>query len=193
MMVNGARVSAMEVLRWPGVLQQDLPEWDEASEGAILDGLDRAITELKTMRGREGEELERNVLTRLDQLAGHVSPVRDRRQVVLVEQQQRLTARVAELGFDLEPQRVAQEIALMAQRFDIEEELDRLLGHIGAVRDTFAKNDGPAGRALDFLMQELNREVNTLAAKAHDLEITRAVVEMKGLIEQMREQVQNIE
>jgi uncharacterized protein (TIGR00255 family) len=193
MMVNGARVSAMEVLRWPGVLQQDQPGWDEVAEAAILHGLDMAIGELQAMRGREGEELERNILARLDQLEGLVAPVRGRRSSVLAEQQQRLTARVAELGFDLEPQRLAQEIAMMAQRLDVEEELDRLQGHIAAVRDTFSRSNGVVGRGLDFLMQELNREVNTLGAKSHDLEVTRAVLEMKGLIEQMREQVQNVE
>lgn len=193
MMVNGARVSALEVLRWPGVLQQDPQEWDAEAIASIVAGLDASIVELRAIRHREGDELQRAIDVRLEQIANLIPDLRRRRHEIIAAQQQRLSARIAELGVDLEPQRLAQEIALLAQRLDIEEELDRLQGHIGAVHDALASAETAAGRRLDFLMQELNREANTLGAKSHDLATTQIVVEIKNLIEQMREQVQNIE
>lgn len=192
MMVNGARVSAMEILRWPGVMQRDLPEPDEAILAALLAGLDGAIDGLQIMRRGEGAHLRHSVLSRLEQVAEQLPALRARRKSILAEQKDRLQVRVAELGVNLEPQRLAQEIALLAQRLDIEEELDRLSGHVAAVRDGL-ETEEPVGRRLDFLMQEFNREANTIGSKSNDLETVQCVVEIKVLIEQMREQIQNIE
>lgn len=192
MMVNGARVSAMEILRWPGVMQRDLPEPDEAILAALLAGLDGAIDGLQIMRREEGAHLRHSVLSRLEQVAEQLPALRARRKSILAEQNDRLQVRVAELGVNLEPQRLAQEIALLAQRLDIEEELDRLSGHVAAVRDGL-ETEEPVGRRLDFLMQEFNREANTIGSKSNDLETVQCVVEIKVLIEQMREQIQNIE
>jgi uncharacterized protein (TIGR00255 family) len=121
-----------------------------------------------------------------------VSEVRSRRSAVLSEQREKLLSRVAELDLNLDPQRLEQEVALLSQRLDVAEELDRLDGHMAAMHEILAREE-PVGRRLDFLMQEFNREANTLSSKSHDLATTRAAMEMKILTEQMREQIQNIE
>ncbi len=192
MMVNGARVSALDILTWPGIIQRDAPVEVESLRAAVLQGLEAAIADLRAMREAEGDVLHRALETRLDAFKGLVDQLRGRRVAILEEQRQRLRARVAELDLSLDPQRLEQEIALLAQRLDVDEELDRLDGHIAATREILAREE-PVGRRLDFLMQEFNREANTLGSKSHDLETTRVAMEMKVLTEQMREQVQNVE
>ena len=125
-------------------------------------------------------------------LEGLVSSVRERLPEVQVRVRTRLDERLAELGSSVDPERIEQELALLLQRLDVDEELERLTGHIAEVRRVIAGTE-PAGRRLDFLMQELNREANTLSSKSQDLETTRTAVDMKVIIEQMREQVQNAE
>ncbi|ADC72965.1 domain of unknown function DUF1732 [Thioalkalivibrio sp. K90mix] len=191
MMKHDASVSPLDILAWPGVLEGAKIDTDRLA-GPILAELDSAIDALVAMREAEGQELVNGLRDRLEALAEHVVLIRERREPMLVEQRERTLSRINELDLSLDPKRLEQEVALLAQRLDIAEELDRIDGHVKAVREILGK-DGPSGRRLDFLMQEFNRETNTLASKSHDLEITRATVEMKVLIEQMREQVQNLE
>ena len=192
LMVNGARVSALDILTWPGIIQRDAALDAEVLRVAVLEALDGAIADLRAMRGAEGEALRQTLETRLDAYNGLIRQLRERRTAILEEQRERLRARIAELDLTLDPQRLEQEVALLAQRLDVDEELDRLDGHVAAMREILDR-DEPVGRRLDFLMQEFNREANTLGSKSHDLETTRVAMEMKVLTEQMREQVQNIE
>ncbi|WP_019625364.1 YicC/YloC family endoribonuclease [Thioalkalivibrio sp. ALJT] len=191
MLPQSAPVSPLEVLRWPGILQGH-EDVSEALAEPLLAGFDAALDALVAMRAAEGAALADGMRTRLDALLEHCRAIQARRQPMLDEQRRRILARIHELDLNLDSRRLEQEVALLAQRMDIAEELDRIEGHVAAVRDTLDGN-GPAGRRLDFLMQEFNREANTIASKSHDLEITRATVEMKVLIEQLREQVQNLE
>ena len=192
MMVNGARVSALDILTWPGIVQRDTPLDVEPLRTSVLQGLKAAIADLSAMREAEGDGLRRALESRLDLFEGLLQELRGRRAAIVEEQRERLRARVAELDLTLDPQRLEQEIALLAQRLDVDEELDRLDGHVAAMREILGRNE-PVGRRLDFLMQEFNREANTIGSKSHDLETTRVAMEMKVLTEQMREQVQNIE
>lgn len=192
MMVNGARVSALDILTWPGIVQRAAPFEVEPLRAAVLQGLEAAIADLSAMRETEGDVLRRALETRLDAFTGLLEQLRGRRAAILEEQRERLRARVAELDLTLDPERLEQEIALLAQRLDVDEELDRLDGHVSAMREILGREE-PVGRRLDFLMQEFNREANTIGSKSHDLETTRVAMEMKVLTEQMREQVQNIE
>jgi uncharacterized protein (TIGR00255 family) len=192
MMVNGARVSALDILTWPGVIQRDALLEADALHAAVLQGLEGAIADLKAMRAAEGEALRQMLESRLEAFDGLVGQLRGRRVAIVEEQRERLRSRIAELDLTLDPQRLEQEVALLAQRLDVDEELDRLEGHIAAAREILGR-DEPVGRRLDFLMQEFNREANTLGSKSHDLETTRVAMEMKVLTEQMREQIQNIE
>lgn len=192
LMMNAARVSALEVLSWPGVLQREAPLDIATLRQTILDGLATAMSELQAMRAGEGAALRQTLETRLTGCEDLVRQLRGRRVAVVEEQRERLRSRIAELDLTLDPQRLEQEVALLAQRLDVDEELDRLDGHVEAMREILDR-DEPVGRRLDFLMQEFNREANTLGSKSHDLETTRAAMELKVLIEQMREQIQNIE
>ncbi|WP_019623958.1 YicC/YloC family endoribonuclease [Thioalkalivibrio thiocyanoxidans] len=191
MMKHDASVSPLDILAWPGVLEATKVDADDLAT-PILAGLDTAIDALVAMREAEGQELVSGLRERLEAVAEQVAFIRQRRDPMLAEQRDRTLARINELDLSLDPKRLEQEVALLAQRLDIAEELDRIDGHVKAVREILG-NSGPSGRRLDFLMQEFNRETNTLASKSHDLEITRATVEMKVLVEQMREQVQNLE
>jgi uncharacterized protein (TIGR00255 family) len=192
MMVNGARVSALDILTWPGIIQRDAALEADVLRPAVLEALDGAIADLRAMRAAEGEALRQALETRLAAYSDLIRQLRERRTAIVEEQRERLRARIAELDLTLDPQRLEQEVALLAQRLDVDEELDRLDGHVAAMREILGR-DEPVGRRLDFLMQEFNREANTLGSKSHDLETTRVAMEMKVLTEQMREQVQNIE
>ncbi len=188
---NPAPVSSLDLLRWPGVLQG--AEVDgEALAGAVRELLEGALDELTETRSREGTVIRGLLEQRLEAMGPLVAQVRERLPQVRERFTQRLRERLAEVRDELEPGRLEQELVLFAQRIDVDEELDRLIGHIAEVRRVVASK-GAVGRRLDFLMQELNREANTLGSKSADVETTRAAVELKVLIEQMREQVQNIE
>jgi len=181
----------MRVLAWPGVIRQDSGEVaPPLAEATAL--FQRALTDFADTRGREGERTAAFLRDRLEALAALVERVRLRGPQVRDAWLERLRARVADLGVDVDPARLAQEVALAAQRADVDEEMSRLGSHITEVRDTLVRDEA-IGRRLDFLMQELNREANTLSSKSQDAEMTRCAVEMKVIIEQMREQVQNIE
>ncbi len=184
-------VNLLEVLRWPGILKEQSVA-GEALLAAAREVFDAAVTDLCAARAREGQKLREILEQRCTALEALVRQVQAR----LPEIQARLTGkmrdRIKELAAGAEPDRLEQEIALLLQRLDVDEELERLTGHITEVRRVLAGRE-PAGRRLDFLMQELNREANTLSSKSQDLETTRCAVDMKVLIEQMREQVQNAE
>ncbi len=191
MVGRSAEPAWFDLLRWPGVLEEPRPDMDAVSAAALA-VLEQALDSLEATREREGARLGRLILDRCDRLQEVVVQVRGLMPEVLAGVRQRLVDRLAELRAELDPSRLEQEIALLAQRLDVDEEMDRLEAHIAEVRSV-VNGTQPAGRRLDFLMQELNREANTLASKSSDLAVTRAGVDMKVLIEQMREQVQNIE
>jgi len=184
-------VNLMDVLRWPGVVREQSGGNEEVVAAARKLFTD-TVADLSAARAREGVRLRELIETRCTALEGFVAQVRTRLPEVQVRVRERLNDRLAELKAQVDQDRLEQELALLLQRLDVDEELDRLTGHIAEIRRITAAHE-PAGRRLDFLMQELNREANTLSSKSQDLETTRAAVEMKVTIEQMREQVQNIE
>ena len=190
-MLKPAAVSPLAVLRWPDVLRE--PPIDS---GTIIEPaatlLANAIDTLCETRGREGKRIRDLLEQRLTQITTLVAAIRVRMPEILLQIRSRMQERAQSLGVRLEPERLEQEMLLLAQKSDIDEELDRLDAHVAEIADTL-KAGSPAGRRLDFLMQELNREANTLASKAADAETTRQAVDLKVLIEQMREQIQNVE
>jgi uncharacterized protein (TIGR00255 family) len=184
-------VDLIELLRWPGVLRDADTAGDELQQVALA-LFQQTLTDLAQARAREGARLGEVIEQRLAALAQMLNATRSRLPEAQERIRQRFADRLAELKVQVDPERIEQEIALLLQRFDVAEEVDRLDGHIVEARRALAGNE-PAGRRLDFLMQEFNREANTLSSKSQDQETTRTAVEMKVLIEQMREQVQNIE
>lgn len=186
-----APLNPLEVLAWPGVLVADAAD-PQALNSAALALFNDALNELKAGRGREGAELAKLLNERLDSIGEEVATLRELVPQMLAGQRQRILDRTAEMHAELDPQRLEQELVLLAQKSDVAEELDRLVTHVSEVRRVL-KAGGQAGRRLDFLMQELNREANTLGSKAFDTRSTQTAVNLKVLIEQMREQVQNIE
>ena len=191
MLPEGHMVNVLDVLRWPGVLR-DESDVGEQLLAAARRLFEATVVELVAARAREGVRLRELLEQRCCALEALVAQVRARLPEVQTRVRVKLNERLAELQVNVDRERLEQELALLLQRLDIDEELDRLTGHIVEIRRVISGND-PAGRRLDFLMQELNREANTLSSKSQDLETTRSAVDMKVIIEQMREQVQNIE
>ena len=188
---NPAPVNPVDILRWPGVVQAPAAD-SERIERIVLDELDHALSDLAGMREREGARIDAMIRERLDDLEVEVRRVRELLPAVVEAFGARMRARLAELGPALDEGRIEQELTLIAQRMDVAEELDRLEAHVAEIRATIEK-PGPAGRRLDFLMQELNREANTLGSKSAAVTTSRASVDLKVLVEQMREQIQNVE
>ncbi|WP_423823174.1 YicC/YloC family endoribonuclease [Salinisphaera sp. SPP-AMP-43] len=182
---------ALRLLTFPGV-QHDAEPDTEALQAAALASLDEALAALREMRAAEGERLAEMLQSRAVAISEHAEAVRSRIPQVRAEQADKLRGRLAELDVDADPARLETELVMAAQRMDVAEELDRLDAHVKALHEALGKSE-PIGRRLDFLMQEFNREANTLGSKSADAEVTAHAVEMKVLIEQMREQVQNIE
>jgi len=184
-------VNVLDVLRWPGVLRDETDSGDELLKAThVLFG--NTVEELIGARAREGQRLRELLEQRCNGLEALVVHVRARLPEVQSRVRTRLDDRLAELKANVDQERLEQELAMLLQRLDVDEELDRLAGHIVEIRRVIDGSE-PAGRRLDFLMQELNREANTLSSKSQDLETTRSAVDMKVIIEQMREQVQNVE
>ena len=184
-------VSALEVMRWPGVLQH--PEVDpEVIHNAGLKLLDDALKDLIKAREREGEKLKQIIETRCDGISDIVKEVAKLVPEIKQSWRERLLSRMEEIKGELDETRLEQELAFMAQKIDVDEEIDRLNTHVEEVKRVLNQNK-PVGRRLDFLMQELNREANTLGSKSTDARTGTASVDLKVFIEQMREQVQNIE
>lgn len=188
---HAAPLNAADLLRVPGVLKRQPPD-----EVALLATADRlfaqALDDFLAMRAREGLVLAGLIETRLEAVAQEVLKVRERLPAIRAHHLDKLRARLAEAGLSAGNERIEAELVLFAQRIDVAEELDRLLAHLAEIRRVLAQG-GAAGRRLDFLMQELNREANTLGSKAVTTEGAWSSVELKVLIEQMREQIQNLE
>ncbi len=181
----------MQVLSWPGVALARAADLTPVQEQAMA-LLDETLEDLLATREREGARLASLVESRCKLLQEQVDRARKRMPQVIASVRERLKARLNEVCDNLDEQRLEQEMALLAQRLDVDEEMDRLASHLQEVQEVL-RRDEPVGRRLDFLMQELNREANTLGSKSADSETTAISVEMKVLIEQMREQIQNIE
>jgi uncharacterized protein (TIGR00255 family) len=186
-----APINPLEIMQFPGicVVREDA---EQQLRQDALPLYERALASLRENRQREGHRLGELVLDRLAQAEAEVKAARKLMPRLIQQQRDRITARIEDLGCEIDPGRLEQELVYLAQRADVEEELDRLDAHVGEVRRTLEKG-GPCGRRLDFLMQELNREANTLSSKSLSSTITQNAVELKVLIEQMREQIQNIE
>ena len=186
-----AEPSPIDLLNWPGVTEQ--VQIDQAQLTKTAKQLfDQAINALIENRKLEGDRMRELIAQRGSQLKQLVGTVRERRPDVLSAIRTKLMTRIEDMNVDMDSNRFEQELVMIAQKLDVDEELDRLDSHLTELNDVLA-NDKPVGRRLDFLMQELNREANTLSSKSADIVTTQAAVDMKVNIEQMREQVQNIE
>lgn len=186
-----AAISPAELLRFPGVLETK--EMDvSVLQQEIFRLLEVTLHDLVAARQREGEGLKQLFLQRMDVMEQELSKARQRLPKVMIEQRDRLLKRFTEARLELDPNRLEQEMVIFAQRLDVSEEIERTETHIVEIR-RILKQGGTVGRRLDFLLQELNREANTLSSKSVDSVMTHAAVEMKVLIEQVREQVQNVE
>ena len=184
-------MSPLDLLRWPGVVRE--AEVDAAPVLAAASELLReALAELNDTRLREGQRIRDLLLTRCAAMRAQVQIVKNRLPEISQRLRDRIVERIGQLGVAPDPDRLEQELVLYAHKMDVDEELDRLSGHLDEVAAVLNSPE-PAGRRLDFLMQELNREANTLSSKSQDGETTKAAVDMKVAIEQMREQVQNVE
>jgi len=186
-----SKISAIDILRWPGVIG------DHKLDTEVLDNearelFDQALDALISARKREGGVLKNLLLKRIGSIQKIINSIRAKMPEIIANQKKNLLDRLKELKAELEPTRLEQEIAMLAQKADIDEELDRLDSHLQEV-ERIISSSGQKGRRLDFLMQELNREANTLSSKSIAVESTLGAVELKVLIEQMREQIQNIE
>ena len=191
--ITGTSVSLnnMEVLRWPGVIEEQ--DFDKTSiEKQALSLFSAALDDLVATREREGRELQGFIQQRIDSVREIIVSIRNKMPEILAKQKQNILDRLADLQAELEPTRLEQEVSLLSQKADVEEELDRLDSHLNEVERVLGAK-GQKGRRLDFLMQELNREANTLSSKSIVVETTLSAVELKVLIEQMREQIQNVE
>ena len=184
-------VNPFDVLRWPGVVEQGgiatEPLFDEAARL-----LGETLAAMRSMRSSEGARIAEMLESRCTDIVAISKSVRARMPEVLEAARAKQLARIEKLDIEADPARLETELALIAQKLDVDEELDRLDSHLVEIRNVLER-DEPVGRRLDFLMQELNREANTLASKSNDTETTKAAVELKVLIEQMREQIQNVE
>lgn len=190
-LADPAPVSALDVLRWPGLIRE--AEVDSKPVlVAALELLREALGDLNDMRHREGQRIRELLLARCAAMRAQVQVVKVRLPEVSQRLRERILERIGQLGVAPDAERLEQELVLYAHKMDVDEELDRLGVHLDEVTGVLDSSE-PAGRRLDFLMQELNREANTLSSKSQDAEATRAAVDMKVTIEQMREQVQNIE
>ena len=184
-------LNPVDILRWPGVMEAQAQDMDALSNELVA-CLDNVVDDFLAARASEGEKLKELIEQRLAGIEQEVVKVNTHMPAIVAWQRQRLIERFEEAKIELEPQRVEQEMVLLAQKVDVAEELDRLTTHISATRKILKKG-GACGRRLDFMMQEFNRESNTLGSKSISTDITNSAVEMKVLIEQMREQIQNIE
>lgn len=185
------QINPVDILRWPGVISAGEQDLDSINQ-QLLSGLDKTLDLFIEAREREGQALKVLIEQRLHAVSAETAKVRARMPNILIWQRERLVNKLQEAEVQLDSNRLEQELVIMAQRIDVAEELDRLAAHI---QETFAilNKDEAVGRRLDFMMQEFNRESNTLGSKSINSDITASAIELKVLIEQMREQIQNIE
>ena len=188
---NACNLSPMEILQYPGILKQPANIQDLIDE-QVLENFAKALDSLVKTRESEGEKLKQALQVRLDLIEKQADLIEVQLANLTKIEREKILKKIEDLKIEIDPQRIEQEVAIIAQKADVEEEYDRLRAHIKEVRSILDKG-GICGKRLDFMMQEFNRESNTLASKASNLDITRIAVELKVLIEQMREQVQNIE
>ena len=188
---DAAPANPLEILRWPGVLEAAELDVDDIKASAMT-LYSEALAQLTEMRGQEGGALGKLIEQRLTAIEQITADFRSKLPTIMAQYETRFRAKLEQTKIEFEPGRLEQELVVSLQKADVDEELDRLETHIGEVKRTLASG-GAIGRRLDFLMQELNREANTLSSKAIDTDATQAAVELKVLIEQMREQIQNIE
>ena len=181
----------IDILKWPGVISDESLD-EEIFNNEVLQLFDRALDDLIMARKREGESLKNMLLKRIESIQSITDAIRMKMPNIIAKQKENLFLRLEELKAEFETTRLEQEIAILAQKADVDEELDRLDAHVNEVV-RILESEGQIGRRLDFLMQELNREANTLSSKSIVVETTQGAVELKVLIEQMREQIQNIE
>ena len=194
------QIDLTALLGLPGVLQPppDEEERLERARGAVLEGVDAAVTRLEEMRTREGVSLEQDLGARLGEIEERLAQIRSRAPEIVVEFENRLRSRIdsmlEEAGLSVDPVDLVREVGVWAERSDIAEEIARLAAHTEQFRELLAKADAaePIGRTLDFLTQEMLREANTIASKSADAEIARWIVEVKGAIDRVKEQVQNV-
>jgi uncharacterized protein (TIGR00255 family) len=186
-----SQINLSDLIQWPGVLQSEEPD-ESILKPAFLQTVEEAIASLQSMRAREGAQLVDLIANRLDGIKVQVEVLRPHQEQMLIAQREKLRARLEEANIQTDPNRLEQELVFWAQRTDVAEELDRLGAHVIEVQRTVTQG-GQVGRRLDFLMQELNREANTLSSKSISPVTTNAAVDIKVMIEQMREQVQNLE
>jgi uncharacterized protein (TIGR00255 family) len=186
-----AALNPLEVMRWPGVMQ-DAEVDVEPLLAAATQLLATTLAALAAMRASEGERIQAMIVSRCNDIAALAAAVRERMPEIMAAVRDKQRERIARLDVSADPARLELELALVAQKLDVDEEVDRLDSHLTEIRDALDSGE-PVGRRLDFLMQELNREANTLGSKSADAQTTKAAVELKVLIEQMREQIQNIE
>jgi uncharacterized protein (TIGR00255 family) len=188
---DAASLTVSDVIRWPGIVEAEAISLEQLRE-RTQSLLERAIAEFSASRAREGEKLKELLLERVTRLEQLVQRVKPRIPQLVAAYQERLAARLKDAVAELDEDRIRQELILFASKVDVEEELSRLATHLTETR-RILQQGGAVGKRLDFLMQELNRESNTVGSKSVDIEVSQAAVELKVLIEQMREQVQNIE
>ncbi|MDG6778641.1 YicC family protein [Thiomicrorhabdus sp. zzn3] len=192
-LIEATQVNPLEVLNWPGVLGQNENEENlQQREAELMEALPSTLAALNAHREREGQALAEVILRRCEAIEKQVGLAQQLLPEIIATQTEKVRQRIATLVEELDEMRVHQEIAILAQKLDVQEELDRLRTHLDEVRHVLTSK-GAVGRRLDFLMQELNREANTLGSKSADSRTSQISVELKVLIEQMREQVQNIE
>lgn len=183
--------TTLDILKWPGILHEQTRNTEEQNEHKL--GLfQAAINQLIDCRRREGQELHDAIANRLEAVESIITVIKDDIPNLITTQRKKIQERVNNFQLDIEPIRIEQEIVLLLQKSDISEEIDRLITHCKEVKRILNKG-GVCGRRLDFLMQELNREINTIASKSNNSNISTAAIELKVLVEQMREQIQNIE
>jgi uncharacterized protein (TIGR00255 family) len=186
-----SKINPLDIMRWPGVMEAEETDMS-AIQTEILAGFDVALTDFISARASEGANLATMIEQRLDGIIIEADKVKGHMPVVIEWQRNRILDKFKDASIDLDSTRVEQELVLLAQKMDVAEELDRLFSHVSETKKILKKG-GAQGRRLDFMMQEFNREANTLGSKSINTDVTASAVELKVLIEQMREQIQNIE
>ncbi|WP_371187848.1 YicC/YloC family endoribonuclease [Thalassotalea maritima] len=184
-------LNPVDIMRWPGVMEAEEADMDTIS-AELLKGFDQALTDFKAARASEGANMATLITDRLDAISEQATQVKAHMPEIIKWQRERIQEKFNDAGIEPDSTRLEQELVLLAQKMDVDEEIDRLFSHVKETQKILKKG-GPQGRRLDFMMQEFNREANTLGSKSINTDITAAAVELKVLIEQMREQIQNIE
>nr|WP_252736781.1 MULTISPECIES: YicC/YloC family endoribonuclease [unclassified Psychrosphaera] len=188
---GAGELNPVDILKWPGVMEAEETDMDSVQKD-VIGGFDQLVKDFKEARGSEGANLKQMIDSRLEIIVEQVAIVKQHMPEIMAWQKERIVAKLEDAKVEIDAARLEQELIYMAQKTDVAEELDRLESHVTETQKIMKKG-GACGRRLDFMMQEFNRESNTLASKSINADITKAAVELKVLIEQMREQIQNIE